>query len=87
MRVADDLGLQPEVIEVFDELYGLVLGQRPLEQPFVDRLNETNETLSERIAEAVKLVTQAHLERKRFMEQRRRLAREAREHDERTGET
>jgi hypothetical protein len=68
----DDLGLQPEVIEVFDALYGLVLSQSPLDQPFVDRLNQANEMLSERIEEAVKQVAQGQLERRRFMEERRR---------------
>jgi len=64
--------LEPEVIEVFDALYDLVLKQAPLEQAFVDRLNETNEALGPRIEEAVKAVTAARLERKRFMEERRK---------------
>ncbi len=68
----DALGLEPEVIEVFDELYGLVLRQSPLDQPFVDRLNQANELLSERIGEAVKQVAQDQLKRRRFMEERRR---------------
>ncbi len=64
--------LEPEVIEVFDALYDLVLNQAPLEQAFVDRLNETNEALGPRIEEAVKAVAAARLERKRFMEERRK---------------
>ncbi len=64
--------LEPEVIEVFDALYDLVLKQAPLEQAFVDRLNETNEALGPRIEEAVKAVAAARLERKRFVEERRK---------------
>lgn len=64
--------LEPEVIEVFDALYDLVLKQAPLEQAFVDRLNETNVALGPRIEEAVKAVAAARLERKRFMEERRK---------------
>ena len=65
-------GLEPKVIEVFDALYDLVLKQAPLEQAFVDRLNETNQALGPRIEEAVKAVAAARLERKRFMEERRK---------------
>ncbi len=82
----DDLGLEPEVIEVFDAPYDLVLGQHPLEQPFVDRLNQANEMLSERIEEAVKRVAQAQLERRGFMEERRRRARAAPQSDDGAGE-
>jgi hypothetical protein len=64
--------LQPEVIEVFDALYDLVLKQAPLEQAFVDRLNETNEALGSKIEEAVKQVAAARLERKRFLEELRK---------------
>jgi hypothetical protein len=64
--------LEPEVVEVFDALYELVLKQAPLEQAFVDRLNQTNEALGPRIEEAVKAVEAARLERKRFMEARRK---------------
>ncbi|MGB5268038.1 MAG: hypothetical protein WBN30_15705 [Polyangiales bacterium] len=64
--------LQPEVIEVFDALYDLVLKQAPLEQAFVDRLNETNEALGSKIEEAVKEVAAARLERKRFLEELRK---------------
>jgi hypothetical protein len=65
-------GLEPEVIEVFDALYDLVLKRAPLEQAFVDRLNQTNEALGPRIEEAAKAVAAARLERKRFMEARRK---------------
>jgi len=63
--------LEPEVIEVFDALYDLVLKQAPLEQAFVDRLNQTNQALGPRIDEAVQAVAAARLERKRFIEERR----------------
>jgi hypothetical protein len=66
----DSLG--PEVVEVFDALYDLVLKQTPLEQTFVDRLNQANVALGPRIEEAVKTVAAARLERKRFMEERRK---------------
>jgi hypothetical protein len=69
-----DLELDPQVIEVFDALYDLVREQRPLDQGFVDRLNQTNEALAERIQEAVKQVTKAQLERRRLLEERRRLS-------------
>lgn len=66
--------LEAEVIEVFDSLYELVMKQTPLDQAFIDRLNETNELLGPRIEEAVKTVAAARLERKRFLEERRRPA-------------
>jgi hypothetical protein len=69
-----DLGLEAQVIETFDALYDLVLEQRPLEQAFVDRLNETNETLSDRIQKAVKEVVQGQLERRQLLQERRRRA-------------
>jgi hypothetical protein len=56
----DSLG--PEVVEVFDALYDLVLKQTPLEQTFVDRLNQANVALGPRIEEAVKTVAAARLE-------------------------
>jgi len=68
----EEESLQPEVIEVFDALYDLVLKQAPLEQAFVDRLNEANEALGARIQEAVKQVSAARLERKRFLEELRK---------------
>jgi hypothetical protein len=68
----DRLGAQ--VIEVFDALYELVLKQTPLDQRFIDRLNETNELLGPRIEEAVKEVAAARLERKRFLEELRKPA-------------
>jgi hypothetical protein len=48
------------------------LTQNPLDQAFVDELNHANELLGPRIADAVKAVAGAQLERKRFMEERRR---------------
>jgi len=59
---SSELGLGRDIIETFDAFYGLVREQRPLEQAFVDRLNETNRKLSDRIDEAVKKVAAAQLE-------------------------
>lgn len=69
-----DLELGPEIVEVFDALYDLVLEQRPLDQAFVDRLNQTNEALDERIQQAVQHVTKAQRERRRLLEERRSRA-------------
>lgn len=77
-----DLGLDPQVIEVFDALYDLVREQRPLDQAFVDRLNQTNEALEGPIHEAVKAVAKAQLERRRLLEERRRLASKVPKDDE-----
>lgn len=68
----DDLDLEPEVVEVFDALYDLVLKRRPLDQAFVDTLNQANDRLSERIEKDVRRVARGQLERKRFIEERRR---------------
>lgn len=73
-EAVDDLAVEeeglfePETIEVFDQLYQVVRTQEPLTQAFVDRLNETNERLSERIQTAVKETTQAQLERRRLIQ-------------------
>ena len=73
-EAVDDLAVEeeglfePEAIEVFDQLYQVVRTQEPLTQPFVDRLNETNERLRERIQTAVKETTQAQLERRRLIQ-------------------
>ena len=68
----DYLELEPEVIEVIDSLYELVLAQRPLDQSFVDLLNQTNRALDDRIQAAVKEVKEGRLERKRLLDERRR---------------
>ncbi|MGB5193235.1 MAG: hypothetical protein WBN70_09670 [Polyangiales bacterium] len=73
----DYLELEPGVIEVFDSLYELVREQRPLDQSFVDLLNQTNRALDDRIQAAVKEVTQGRAERKRLLEERRRGAEQA----------
>lgn len=64
--VLDDAesGFEPEVIEVFDELYQTVLRKREIEQRFVDRLNVTNELLEERIQAALKHVAVRRHERR-----------------------
>lgn len=77
-----DVDLEPKVIEAFDALYDRVLRQTPLDQAFVDRLNQTNETLSEPIEEAVKRFARSQRERKRFVEEARRRAKEAGERGE-----
>jgi len=73
----DYLELEPGVIEVFDSLYELVREQRPLDQSFVDLLNQTNRSLDDRIQAAVKELTQGRAERKRLLEERRRGAEQA----------
>ncbi len=67
----DDVDLEPGLIEVFDALYEVVRTQEPLQQSFVDRLNETNEKLSSRIETAMKETARAQLERKRLIQARR----------------
>ena len=67
-----ELELEPEVIEVFDALYEMVRTQAPLQQEFVDRLNETNDLLGARIEAAVKETTRGQFERQRLLEARRK---------------
>ena len=74
--------LEPEVTEVFDELYELVRTQAPLQQAFVDRLNETNRLLGPRIEAAVRETARAQLERKRLLDPRRKKRSDAREDSE-----
>ncbi|MFA9469888.1 MAG: hypothetical protein ACERNK_04880 [Deltaproteobacteria bacterium] len=66
------LELEPEVIEVFDALYEMVQTQAPLQQEFVDRLNETNDLLGARIEGAVKETARGQFERQRLLEARRK---------------
>jgi hypothetical protein len=73
----EESDIEPEVVEVFDALYEVVRSQEPLQQSFVDRLNEANQLLSERIETAVRETARAQLERKRLIEARRK-ARKAR---------
>ncbi len=73
----EESDIEPEVVEVFDALYEVVRSQEPLQQSFVDRLNEANQLLSDRIETAVRETALAHLERKRLIEARRK-ARKAR---------
>ena len=63
--------LEPQIIEVFDALARVVKAQEPLEQPFIDVLNETNEKLSDRIQEEVRVAAKAQVERLRRMEAKR----------------
>jgi hypothetical protein len=56
-------GLEPEIIEVFDELYETVLCMREIDQGLVDRLNVTNERLSARIDKALREVARQRCER------------------------
>jgi hypothetical protein len=73
----EESDIEPEVVEVFDALYEVVRSQEPLQQSFVDRLNEANQLLSDRIETAIRETALAHLERKRLIEARRK-ARKAR---------
>ncbi|MBW1757910.1 MAG: hypothetical protein JRG67_04740 [Deltaproteobacteria bacterium] len=67
----EDVDLEPELIEVFDALYEVVRTQEPLQQSFVNRLNEANQTLSSRIEAAMRETARAQLERKRLIQARR----------------
>lgn len=71
---AAESGLEPAVVEVFDELYETVLRKREIEQSFVDRLNATNELLEERIREALKDAAVRRQERRRAIVDARRRA-------------
>ena len=64
--------MEPEVVEVFDALYEVVRNQTPLDQSFVDQLNEANQRLNERIETAVRETARAHLERRRLLEAKRK---------------
>ncbi len=70
--IDEESEIEPEVVEVFDALYDVVRNQTPLEQSFVDQLNEANQRLSKRIETAVRETTRAHLERRRLLEARRK---------------
>jgi hypothetical protein len=64
--------IEDGVIEVFDELYKVVRQKQPLQQSFVDRLNEINQQLSERIADAMREAARAQQERKKYLAALRR---------------
>jgi hypothetical protein len=68
----DDTAIEAEIAEVFDELHDIVVNKRPLHQSFVDRLNEVNQQLSDRIAEAMRATRQRQQERKKAIEAMRR---------------
>jgi ribonuclease BN (tRNA processing enzyme) len=81
LRTQDDLGdspvehgvdLEPEVIQTFDALYEVVLAQKPIDQPFIDLLNATNQRLGDRIEAAVQETAKAQLERQRRLVARRK---------------
>jgi len=63
--------LEPEVTEVFDALYEVVRTQSPLEQAFIERLNETNRLLGPRIDAVVKETARGQLERRRLLQARK----------------
>jgi len=63
--------LEPEVTEVFDALYEVVRTQSPLEQAFIERLNETNRLLVPRIDAVVKETARGQLERRRLLQARK----------------
>ncbi|MFW5921256.1 MAG: hypothetical protein ACOCUS_05395 [Polyangiales bacterium] len=79
-HVAEELpevpGIEPEVAEVFDELYARVRDRAGLDGPFIDRLNDLDERLQPRIKEEMR-----ELRRHRARVRRERL-RNAREHGE-----
>lgn len=77
-----ELDFPEDVIETFDALYELVVTQRPLDQAFVDRLNQVNQTLGSRIEQEVKRVAERQLELRRRMQQQRRNANAERKADE-----
>ena len=56
---AEEESFEPEIVRVFDELYDVVRNRRTLDQPFVDRLNQTNIALKDRIDAEVKRMTVA----------------------------
>jgi hypothetical protein len=64
--------IEDGVIEVFDALYEVVRDKQPLQQSFVNRLNEINQQLSDRIAEAMREVARAQQERKKYLAELRR---------------
>lgn len=72
-----DVELEPEVIEAFDALYEVVRTQSPLEQAFIDRLNETNRLLGPRIEAAVKETARGQLERRRLLQARQKAGEDA----------
>jgi hypothetical protein len=72
-----DVELEPEVTEVFDALYEVVRTQSPLEQSFIDRLNETNRLLGPRIDAVIKETARGQLERRRLLEARRKAEEDA----------
>lgn len=83
----DELHVESEIVEAFDTLYDLVLRRQPFEQSFVDRLNEANEKLSERVGEAVKSFADAQRKRTRLLQERRRKADERRQGGEEASES
>ncbi|MGB8332371.1 MAG: hypothetical protein WCE62_19765 [Polyangiales bacterium] len=72
-----DFELEPEAVEVFDALYETVRTQSPLQQAFVDRLNETNRLLRPRIEPVVKETARAQVERRRLLQARRKAGEDA----------
>jgi hypothetical protein len=70
-RAGATSGLEPEVVEVFDELYDTVLQMRQIDQTLVDRLNATNERLAERIDHALRDVARRRHERAELLRRAR----------------
>jgi hypothetical protein len=64
--------IEDSVIKVFDELYEAVREKQPLQQSFVDRLNEINQQLSDRIAEAMRESARGQQERRKYLAALRR---------------
>lgn len=74
-READEESdVEPEVVEVFDQLYEVVREQRPIDQSFVDLLNDTNTRLTPRIQEAVRKATESQNARRKAIQAQRARA-------------
>lgn len=67
-----DVEIEDDIIDAFDELHDIVREKRPLEQAFVDRLNEVNQQLSDRVAEAMRAAMQRQHERRKALEELQR---------------
>lgn len=65
-------GIEDDVAEVFDELYRRIHEGVPLDAPFIETLNETDERLAQPIAEGLARVRADAARRRRAQQERRR---------------
>ena len=72
-KAAGEDDVEPELVEVFDALCEVVRKQEPIEQSFIDLLNETNERLSARIDAAMRETAAAHLARRKALRERQAI--------------